>query len=512
VFGVPQVVAVMNMLGYLTVNYRDKLANRKKFVFLSATPSKPSSSLLERSGLRSKRIGGHYSSSDHDGAYRCILQPCDVELHEIDQEITPTERWIEEHLGEILHFFQRYPSSKAAILVSSPATARRLLARLSEYFKQHGITVGENTGLTPVEDRADAFNKHILVGTSTVDIGVDFHINLLIFEAFSAGSFLQRFGRLGRHGEFPAHRAYGLVPRFVLERLQGAFATEHEVERERFNDAVRQAFPTEQEFRSYTSLWGVVQAAHVIKALQGQSKMDANQAFTEALTEQYERIYGQQGQSVTPKELKKYWRLSKQFPEILQDLLSFRGQSPLECGVWDTTATIQKHPDGQFLTYDLFFLLENTEFEVISEEHFLGEIRKRHLEERDFKDKLLYLKVHSYVQERLGLILGLPHNLGEYAQTLHHVQVTGGFFVLEPCPVWRDQVNLRLKKLKLTCSISDMKRKELKQKLGSGAVFPVYRLQDSAGNEYSVAFGQEALLLDSVLFFRKPKSTSAIMA
>ncbi len=240
--------------------------------------------------------------------------------------------------------------------------------------------------------------------------------------------------------------------------------------------------------------------------------MDANQAFTEALTEQYERIYGQPEQPVMPKALKKYWRLSNHFPEILKDLLSFRGQSPLECGVWDTAAVTPQYPDGQFLTYDLFFLLANTEFEVISEEHFLREIKKRRLKEKDFKDRLLYLKVHSYVQERPGLILGLPHNLGEYAQTLHHVQVTGGFFVLEPCPVWRDQVNLRLKKLKLTCIISDMKRKELKQKLGLGAVFPVYRLQDSAGNEYSVAFGQEALLLDSVLFFRKPKSTGAIMA
>jgi CRISPR-associated endonuclease/helicase Cas3 len=518
VFGVPQIVSVMNMLGYLTVNYRNKPNNRKKFVFLSATPSKLLDGLLERSGLRSKKIGGHYSSSAHDDAYRCILQPCDIELHEINQEPTSTgqrtastERWIEEHLEEILHFFQQYPGTKAAILVSSPATARRLLAFLKEHLP-HDITVGENTGLTPIEDRADAFNKHILVGTSTVDIGVDFHINLLIFEAFGAGSFLQRFGRLGRHDEFRAYRAYGLVPRFVLERLQNAFATEHEVERERFNEAIRQAFPTEQEFKSYTSLWGVVQAAHVIAEMQGQSKMDANQAFTEALTEQYEGIYGQQEEPVMPKALKKYWRLSKQFPEILKELLSFRGQSPLECGVWDTTAITEKHPDGQFLTYDLFFLLSNTEFEVISEERFLWEVKKQHLEEKGFKDKLLYIKVHSYVQERLGLILGLPHNLSEHAQVLHHMQVTGGFVMLEPRPIWLDQVNRRLKKLKLTCIISDMQRKELKQRLELGAVFPVYRLQDSAGHEYSIAFGQEALLLESVLFFRKPKSTSAIMA
>lgn len=207
VFGVPQIVSVMNMLGYLTVNYKDKPANRKKFIFLSATPSKLLDGLLERSGLCSKKIEGHYCSFEQGEAYRRILQPCELELHEINQETATTEQWIEEHLEEILKFFQRHPGSKAAILVSSPATARRLLARLDEYFTPHGITVGENTGLTPLKDRPEAFNKHILVGTSTVDIGVDFHINFLIFEAFNSGSFLQRFGRMGRHDEFPAYRA-----------------------------------------------------------------------------------------------------------------------------------------------------------------------------------------------------------------------------------------------------------------------------------------------------------------
>src|SRR5947209_5076224 len=38
VFGVPQVISVMNTLGYLFVNYRHKPTDRKKFVFLSATP------------------------------------------------------------------------------------------------------------------------------------------------------------------------------------------------------------------------------------------------------------------------------------------------------------------------------------------------------------------------------------------------------------------------------------------------------------------------------------------
>src|SRR5258706_11251195 len=40
VFGVPQVISVMNMIGYLHTLYKDKPADRKKFLFLSATPNK----------------------------------------------------------------------------------------------------------------------------------------------------------------------------------------------------------------------------------------------------------------------------------------------------------------------------------------------------------------------------------------------------------------------------------------------------------------------------------------
>ncbi|MFL5659162.1 MAG: type I-D CRISPR-associated helicase Cas3' [Ktedonobacteraceae bacterium] len=500
VFGVPQVISVMNMLGYLTVNYRDRPADRKKFVFLSATPSQLMNDLLERGGLRYKKITGSYLSAPEPG-YRCILQRCELELHDIQQDV-PTETWIEERLEGILAFFKQHEDSKAAILVYSVATARRIYARLKEYFEPHGITVGENTGLTQRDERRAAFEKHILVGTSTVDIGVDFRINYLIFEAYNAGSFLQRFGRLGRHAGFSTYRAYGLVPRFVRERLTEKLGAVDEVERERFNEAIREAFPLEAEFKSYTQRWGVVQAAQVLAELQSQSKKDANDAFIQALSAQYEQFYCAAGQSVMPRAVKKYRGIRGRQPEIIEELSSFRGLSPLSCGVWDT--------DDHLQTYDLFFLLVNTEFEVLTGAEFMREVARRGLEEKDFRDQLLYLKIHRYIPERQHLILGLPYDLGDYASSLHHVQVLDNFFVREPFFTWRDQVNKSLKAKSLTCILSDMGRKELKQRLNLGSMFPIQRLQDQTGAEYSLAFGQEALLLDSLLFWRKTRGDQAM--
>lgn len=500
IFGVPQVISVMNMLGYLQTLYGHKsIAQRKKFLFLSATPNALLSTLLERGGLRYKKIEGHYRSEEQPG-YRRILLPCELELHEISQE-APTEQWIENHLEDIHSFFKQNPRSKAAILVYSVATARRLFARLTEYFKPYGITIGENTGLTHQDDRRASFEKDILVGTSTVDIGVDFRINYLIFEAFNAGSFLQRFGRLGRHEGFGTYRAYGLLPRFVLERLREKFDAEGTVERSAFNQQIHEAFPNEQEFERYTQRWGVVQAAQVLAELRQQ--LDENDAFTDALTAQYEQFYGKPEQPVMPKKVKRYQAMCRNESEIVKELSSFRGQSPLSCGVWDT--------DGHLKTYDLFFLLTNTEFEVMTGTAFMQEVRQRGLEERDFKGQLLYLKVHKYIPERLNLILGLQIDLGEYADILHRVFVQPNFVVREPRHTWLDQVNRSLKLLKLPCILSDMGRKELKQRLNLGSMFPVHRLHDRTGNEYSVAFGQEALLLDSLLFYRKTKDDKPMM-
>ncbi len=503
VFDVPQVIAVTNMLGYFFTSYQHKPEERRKFVFLSATPSKLFDRLLERGGVRCKRISGSYSSSAQDGYHR-ILQPCDLELHEVGQD-QRTEQWIELHLDEIRHFFTQNEGSKGAILVNSVATARRLVTLLKERLEVlHGITIGENTGLTDSEERRLSFEKMLLVGTSTVDIGVDFRINFLIFEAFNAGSFIQRFGRLGRHPGYSAYRAYALVPRFVLERFMQHYRPEAEVERLAFNAIVHEVFPSEADFKRYAQRWGVVQAAQVVAELQQQQ--DENAAFVDALMRRYEQFYGN-GEPTLPvikKNLKKYRGIKYNLPEIIAELTSFRGQSPLSCGVWDT--------DGHVQTYNLFFLLANTRFCVLSKEEFVQQVQARHGDEKEFEHQLLYLRIEEYIPERQSLVLRVDKDLVQESVNLHKVLVWDGITVLEPKATWLNVVNRRLKAQNLVCVVSDIQPDALKQSLHLGALFQVLRLEDGIGSrKYSILFGQEALLAETELFFRKTKDDNAMM-
>ena len=57
-----------------------------------------------------------------------------------------------------------------------------------------------------------------------------------------------------------------------------------------------------------------------------------------------------------------------------------------------------------------------------------------------------------------------------------------------------------------------IKPQELKWNLKLSGVFPLYRLQDKTGSEYSIAFGQDAILLDSLLRFRPAGDTTYLMA
>jgi len=76
---------------------------------------------------------------------------------------------------------------------------KRLVPFLREQLQPVGLTVGENTGLSGIGEKARSLAADLVVGTSTIDVGVDFKINFLIFESADSGNFIQRLGRLGRH-------------------------------------------------------------------------------------------------------------------------------------------------------------------------------------------------------------------------------------------------------------------------------------------------------------------------
>lgn len=101
------------------------------------------------------------------------------------------------------------------VLVDSVAFCDYLAQRLINIYGEE--KVGTIHGFVPYQVRKDALQKDIVVGTKAVELGIDFDVPALLFEASDSASFIQRLGRAGRHQDA---RVIGIVDKITLARLE----------------------------------------------------------------------------------------------------------------------------------------------------------------------------------------------------------------------------------------------------------------------------------------------------
>jgi CRISPR-associated helicase Cas3 len=118
----------------------------------------------------------------------------------------------------------------AVVIVNSVVNAIRLEDRLVESgFPRDCLAIIRGLSHRAIRDRR---GKLLALGTSAIEVGVDFHCDILLFEASEAGSFLQRFGRVGRHRP---GKAIALVP---SNAFQGMSTLPSEIDRASFEDGI----------------------------------------------------------------------------------------------------------------------------------------------------------------------------------------------------------------------------------------------------------------------------------
>lgn len=128
------------------------------------------------------------------------------------ENILTTGEEIEELANEIVRFFEldykwdkpEKPKVKVLAVVSSVIFAVHLAKEVMTKLEMRGCNgevVNQIHGLVPPNERraVSDMEECILIGTSAIEVGVDFDVPFLIMEAHDLASFLQRFGRGGRH-------------------------------------------------------------------------------------------------------------------------------------------------------------------------------------------------------------------------------------------------------------------------------------------------------------------------
>lgn len=519
IFEMPQIVSALTAILWL-VEHNPSQAPR--FVFSSATQKRLLMNMVKRAGLKQTVIEGAYATVAAPD-YRQVLHQTELHLHRLGERES-TEDWLTNNIDKLVNLWQSavHRRPKGVAIVNSVASARRIARLLAQELAPHGITVGENTGLTDLERRRTAMECDFIVGTSTIDVGVDFDINLLIFESTQAGNFLQRFGRLGRvrrnEVPFDSYQAHALLSGrtpWIFERLvdqlkqkgisEGDVVDRHQT----LAQAVNDAFPSPEDFVSYARRWGVLQGAHVLEVLRDRKKGGAYDSLAETLEKQYSRLLnisnfkGAKG---------RYWGVRSKMQggeRVLDEVLSFRGTSPFQVGLWDATVD-----PPAFRPYDLFFVIQAARFDIVTQDIFERQVAELAGAQRDLwlnefryvmkgkGDKPLYLKALDFYPERESLVLRLNENLSEFPELLEVICVLSGFRIAEPRTSYAlPAVNDVLKCQEVVCCVSKRDRRELWRCLHLPSFFPLYRLQDQRGNrEYTVAFGKAALMLEPLLW------------
>ncbi len=447
-----------------------------------------------------------------------IVQPVTLHLHSLSER--GAYAWAEEHLEEIVAFYRAHTGAKGVFIVNSVATAKRLAAYYRQALEVHGIRVGENTGLTDRQEKLDAMENpdvQLIIAISTVDVGVDFKINLLIFESTGAGTFIQRLGRLGRHAGWNEYRAYALLPDWTVDRFASHFSDGAEIDRVSFLDTIRTqeefttvkdgtttlkpVFQPDQEYRHYAGCWGGVQAAHIVVQAEKIGKQWKGD-LTKDLRQQYNSMHGRsKHKDWIGAQIARYKRIAESNDKkILAELNTFRGRSPLDCGIYDAT-------DKRFKTYNLFFLLAHTRFRTIKEAQFkqMVEDRQQNFARYRSYDLQLYVILESYVEEREQFGLACSYSFKRY---LNQVKVYSTFAIKGSRTLANqldNEVNERLGEVELVCLVTQGKPQDFKRNHGLNPLFPIYQVQDKENMERCVVFGLDAFLAHSLVFWKTIK-------
>ncbi|MFM5944999.1 MAG: type I-D CRISPR-associated helicase Cas3', partial [Dolichospermum sp.] len=263
IFGSHQEAAILNSL--LLIRHNRPQKRPMRVLFTSATPNKEFIKLLKTAGFNVTLIEGKYENQPTPG-YRQICQSISLEFVQLDRD-SDSCSWLIQQAEKIRDLLNQEGKGRGGIILNSVALVSRTVRELRKLMPD--VEVREISGRIDKQEREKIHDELknsqqsvLIVGTSAVDVGVDFRIHLLIFEASDSATFIQRLGRLGRHPGFNQYQAFvllsGRTP-WIKSRLE-AELTDLEYSRDQFREIIEIVFNKPQFCTEYPKYWGALQA------------------------------------------------------------------------------------------------------------------------------------------------------------------------------------------------------------------------------------------------------------
>lgn len=494
------------------------------FIFASATPESPALLWLhDHLQLPVEVVEGE--PSDAVDA-RTIAYPLQLTLLPADLRRWKGVETLLEYLPEIQRFAQSYPQASLVTVLDSVAGAIATAQALRDQFPSKQI--GEVHGFSSDQERAEALRRPFTVGTSTIEVGIDFRgemeKDLLIYEARTASQFIQRFGRLARHEkqhpDIP-NRTVALVPEYVYHFLTGKLEEGQTLSRHELYALVEEGYTRPEDFGRYL----ITHAAAEFQA----ARKNAQWPFQPDDRPRIEK--GLEGviHALTGKTNKQAWGRYRAYEaeHILQPLLTFRG-SGFEAAILDER---ESDPGFPAKRYNLMFLLRRGSFSELDEEEYLARLealatrwpedvaRERRYGKRIGRKPEDLLGVYGYFALTGLLDKGRKvwFEVSEDAIWGRKAQVTV-ISRLEVCTepeVRLRRLNRHLRKKNIVAWFVDRHPASIKLGRMLPPLFAIYELRirraggGTSPTTWSIAFNQDAFFLDSL--FWNPRHTNEIL-
>ncbi len=521
-YNVKQMADVAFLAGALHAIHPQK---GRVFLFASATPESPALPWLrDQLHLPVEVIAGEPSDAPEA---RTIAHPLHLTFLPADLGHWKGVEALLKYLPEIREFVNTYPAARLVTILDSVAGAIELARALRDLFPDR--PVGEVHGFSSEQERAEALRRPLTVGTSTVEVGIDFkdeaEKDMLLFEARTAAQFIQRLGRLARHEKhLPVpNRAIALVPEYVYHFVAGRLTT-LSISRQALYDLVEEAYQKPEDFERYLHVHAAAEFQEAIGKVLTMFQPDDRPRIQERLTETVQALTGKSGGQAWG-----LYRCYKDQEHILQPLLTFRG-SGFEVAILDQRGSDPGFPAKR---YNLLFLLRRGVFTELDEQEYLAQLET--LADRWPEDVARERRYAGLIGRKPEDLLGV---YGYFALTdlldkgrkiwfevseeqvfgrKAQVTVVEGLEVVAEPEVRLRRLNRHLQHKQVVAWFIDRHPASIKLGRTLPPLFEIYELQirrlggSLSSTPWSIAFNQDAFFLDSLGWWQERRQGESLI-
>jgi CRISPR-associated helicase Cas3 len=193
----------------------------ERVVLLSATPDPEVKKIIRRFfaplEIDLTTCSRYHKKDKRTAVHEVEIIPCPAGSDPVETAVN-TILSLREKLAELAKQENETDYIPAVVVLNSVINAIRLEDRLlEEGFSENELLIVR--GLSHRDIRQKQPEQLLVIGTSAIEVGVDFKCDYLLFEALEAPSFMQRFGRVGRHRPGTAYIICPENVRTGIERL-----------------------------------------------------------------------------------------------------------------------------------------------------------------------------------------------------------------------------------------------------------------------------------------------------